>query len=133
MPPVIPEDPSYPFQSICADFFTLDSTNYLIIVDRYSNWLNIFKLSSDSTGNLVKQLRDCISTFGIPATFTSDGAKVFTSKIFEDFCSRWGIVHRVSTGYNPRANKRAELAVKHAKRLIRGNISQTGTLNTDQS
>ena len=63
---------------------------------------------------------------------TTDGAKVFTSSTFESFCSKWGIVHRVSTAYNPRANKRAELAVKHAKRLIRGNTSQTGSLDTDK-
>ena len=37
----------------------------------------------------------------------------------------------VSTAYHPRANKRAEVAVKSAKRLIRGNTSQTGTLHTD--
>ena len=37
MPPIIPEDPSYPFQSLCADFFTLDSNIYLVVVDRYSN------------------------------------------------------------------------------------------------
>ena len=35
----------------------------------------------------------------------------FTSKVFEDFCCRLGIVHRISTAYNPRAYKRAELAV----------------------
>ena len=57
---------------------------------------------------------------------------MFTSSTFESFCSKWGIVHRVSTAYNPRANKRAELAVKHAKRLIRGNTSQTGSLDTDK-
>ena len=50
----------------------------------------------------------------------------------EDFCCRWGIVHRVATAYNPRANKRAEVGVKSAKRLIRGNITQTGSLQTDK-
>ena len=132
MPPIIPEDPTYPFQSLCADFFTLDSRNYFVVVDRYSNWLTVFKLAADKTEEVIRVMRQYISTFGIPATFTSDGARVFTSKLFEDFCSKWGIVHRVSTAYNPRANKRAELAVKHAKRIIRGNTSQTGTLDTDK-
>ena len=50
----------------------------------------------------------------------------------EDFCDRWGIIHRVATAYNPRANKRAEVGVKSAKRLIRGNLTQTGTLHTDR-
>lgn len=131
MPPTMPEEPSYPFQSICADFFSLGSRSYLVIVDRYSNWLTILKLAKDTTEETLKALRQFIITFGIPVTLTTDGARVFTASQFEEFCSKWGIIHRVSTAYNPQANKRAELAVKHAKRLIRGNTSQTGSLNTD--
>ena len=107
MPPTEPEQPIYPFQSVCADFFHISPNNYLALVDRYSNWLSISKLPTDSSEELVKVLRDYIATFGIPSTLTTDGAKVFTSKLVEDFCSRWGIVHRVATAYNPRANKRA--------------------------
>ena len=57
---------------------------------------------------------------------------MFTSKLMEDFCHRWGIIHRVATAYNPRANKRAEVGVKSAKRLLRGNLSQTGSIMTDK-
>ena len=74
-----------------------------------------------------------MSIFGIPVVLTSDGAKVFTSREMEAFCHKFGIIHRVNTNtaYHPRANKRAEVAVKSAKRLIRSNSSQTGTLHTD--
>ena len=131
MPPVLPTEPSYPFESICADFFSLGTKTYLALVDRYSNWLTILKFSKDTTENWITALRQFITTFGIPVTITTDGAKVFTSKAFEDFCCKWGIIHRVSTAYNPQANKRSELAVKHAKKMIRGNTSQTGSLDTD--
>ena len=131
MPPTEPEHPTYPFQSICTDFFTIAPNNYLAVVDRYSNWLSVFKLAKDNSTEVINVLRDYISTFGIASTLTSDGASVFTSKEVEDFCDRWGIVHRVSTAYNPRANKRAEVAVKSAKRLVRRNVSQTGSLQTD--
>ena len=49
-----------------------------------------------------------------------DVARVFTSKVFEDIYCQWGIVYRISTAYNPRANKRAELAVtlEHDSYLI---------------
>ena len=131
IPPTEPEHPTYPFQSICMDFFSVTPNNYLAVVDRYSNWLSIFQLAKDTSEEVIKVLRLYISTFGIVSTITSDGAKVFTSKQMEDFCDRWGIIHRVSTAYNPRANKRAEVAVKSAKRLVRRNVSQTGSLNTD--
>ena len=132
MPPVEPEQPTYPFQSICADFFHMAPYNYLAIVDRYSNWLSVFKLPRDDSTEVVTILRDYIGVFGIPCTLTTDGAKVFTSKLVEDFCTRWGIIHRVSTAYNAEANKRSEVGVKSAKRLIRGNCSQNGDLNNDR-
>ena len=91
-----------------------------------------FILPRDDSAEFIKILRGYISVFGIPCTLTTDGAKVFTSKLVEEFCMRWGIVHRVSTAYNPRANKRAEVAVKSAKRLIRGNRDQTGNIDNDR-
>lgn len=33
-----PTSPAYPFQCICADFFHYKETNYLVIVDLFSNW-----------------------------------------------------------------------------------------------
>ena len=132
MPPVYPEAPVYPFQSICADFFTVNSANFLAIVDRFSNWLSVFQLSKDTSECLLTVLRNYFATFGIPITFTSDGAKIFTSKLVEDFFNRYGVVHRVTTAYNPKSNKRAEIAVKSAKRMIRTNLSQSGSLDTDK-
>ena len=37
-PPTALVEPEYPFQCICADFFSYKGIHYLIIVDRYSNW-----------------------------------------------------------------------------------------------
>ena len=99
MPPTEPEHPTYPFQSICLDFFHIAPNNYLAVVDRYSNWLSVFQLPKDTSAEVVKVLREYLSIFGIPTTITSDGASVFTSKLMEDFCTRWGIVHRVATAY----------------------------------
>ena len=132
MPSVEPEYPTYPFQSICADFFHISPCNYLAIVDRYSNWLSVFKLPKDDSTSVIKVLREYIGIFGIPCSLTTDGATVFTSKQMEGFCSRWGIIHRVSTAYNAQANKRSEVGVKAAKRLIRGNLTQTGELDNDR-
>ena len=39
--------PAYPFHSICADFFTVEGSNYLAVVDRYSGWLSLFSLPKD--------------------------------------------------------------------------------------
>merc|ERR1711942_524975 len=114
------------------DFFHLAPHNYFAVVDRYSNWLSVFKLAKDNSEEIIKILRDYFSCYGIPVSATTDGASVFVSKLLEDFFDRWGVVHRVATAYNPRANKRSEVGVKSAKRLVRGNLAQDGSLHTDK-
>ena len=131
-PPVLPDQPAYPFHSITGDFFTVNSRNYLALCDRYSNWLSIFKLAKDDSANIIKTLRDYSTTFGIPAILSTDGASVFTSKQMEEFCKRWGINHRVSSAYYARSNKRAEVGVKSAKRLVRDNLLPDGGLDCDK-
>ena len=72
------------------------------------------------------------STFGVAQVLCTDGAKVYTSAEMNKFYSLWGITHRVSSAYHPAANKRAEVGVKSAKRIIRENVGPNGTLNTNK-
>ena len=106
--------------------------HYLIIVDKYSNWLIILKLGKNDSRHLIQAFRSYFSTFGVAEVLCTDGARMYTSSEFENFCKLWGIVHRVSTAYNPAANKRAEVGVKSAKRLIRDNVGPGGSLDTNQ-
>ena len=131
-PPTFPEQPLYPFHSVCADFFTIHSRNYLAFCDRYSEWLSVFKLAQDDSANIIKVLRDYCCTFGIPAILSTDGASVFTSDQLRIFCSNWGIFQRISSAYYPRSNKRAEVGVKSAKRLVRDNLHTNGSLDNDR-
>ena len=38
LPPVPPPVPRHPFQLISSDYFHYDGHNYLVIINRYSNW-----------------------------------------------------------------------------------------------
>ena len=131
LPPSPPTAPLYPFQSVVCDFFTLSARTYVALADRYSNWLSVLQLPKDTSKELIKALRSYFSTFGIPEVFSTDGASIFTSSDFTDFCHRWGIQQRISSAYFPRSNKRAEVAVKSAKRMIRDSVGPGGTLDTD--
>ena len=66
IPPVPPILPDYPFQCVCADFFTNQGVSYLVIVDRYSNW-PIMEKSHDGAKGLISSLRKTFTTFGVPA------------------------------------------------------------------
>ena len=131
LPPSPPVAPLYPFQSMVCDFFTLEGRTFAAIADRYSNWLSILQLKRDTSQELISSLRSYFSTFGIPELFSSDGASIFISADFVSFCRRWGIQQRISSAYFPRSNKRAEVAVKRAKRMIRDSLGPGGSLDTD--
>ena len=89
------------------------------LTDRYSNWLSILKLDKDTYNALIDTLRNYFVTFGVPELLSTDGASIFTSYTFRDFCIRWAVKQRVSSAYHPRSNKRAELAVKMQRDLFR--------------
>ena len=45
---------------------------------------------------------------------------------------KWGITLRESSARYPNSNDRAECAVKAAKKLVTGNKTPSGSLNTDK-
>ena len=130
-PPLDIVPPEFPFQQICADYFTYNNQDYVVIVDRYSNWPMVYRSESGAEG-LVKRLRETFVTFGIPEEITSDGGPQFTAGKTRDFLEKWGVRHRLCSVANPHANSRAELAVKTVKRMLADNSSPTGSLDTDK-
>ena len=134
-PALPPEDiphPTYPFEHVVGDFFSFHSRQYLALADRYSGWLSVLQLPSDDSPHVIKAIRNYSTTFGIPVTLSTDGASVFTSKAMKEFCRKWDIYQRVSSAYHPHSNKRAEVAVKSAKRMVQKNLGPHGQLDTDR-
>ena len=121
----------YPFQKVCCDYFHHNNTEYVVLVDRYSNWPMVFKADSGAEG-LVKRLREAFVTFGIPEELTSDGGPQFRAGKTQDFLTSWGVHHRISSVANPHANCRAEVAVKTVKRMLMDNTGPTGSLDVDK-
>ena len=129
-PPEVVTPPEYPFQRICADYFQHSNNNYLVIVDRYSNWPTVFR-EGGKAENLISRLRDFFETFGVPEELTSDGGPQFTAGVTVDFLKSWGVHHRITSVGNPHANARAEIAVKTIKRMLMANTLPSGSLNSD--
>ena len=77
-------------------------------------------------------MRKLFATFGVPAEVSTDSGPQFKGGVFQDFLSRWGIHHRISSAHHPSSNGRAELAVKMTKRLLRNNTTKDGKLDTDE-
>ena len=120
----------YLFQNLCADYFQHTGNNYLIIVDRYSNWPMVFQEKGKAEG-LVSRLRDMFVTFGVPEELTTDGGPQFTASVTQTFLEAWKVRHRLCSVGNPHANSRAEIAVKTVKRMLMSNTLPSGSLNCD--
>ena len=129
-PPYPLMSPDYPFQCVCADYFTHRGVNYLVIVDRYSNWPIVDRASGGASG-LLACLRQTFATYGIPDELSSDGGPEFTSTATRKFLQDWGVHHRLSSVAFPHSNCRAEVGVKTVKRLIADSTTPNGDLDTD--
>lgn len=125
--------PEYPFQMICADYFHYKGNNYIVVVDRYSNWPCVMKVAG---GGSSKEFIQCIKSiseiFGIPEEISTDGGVQFTAYETKKFFEAWGIRHRISSVAFPHSNTRAELGVKTIKRTLVGNLREDGSLDSDR-
>ena len=70
-------------------------------------------------------------TYGAPEELSTDGGPLFTSSAFQEFLRTWCVKHRLSSVAYPQTNGREELAVKTAKRIVKGNAGLQGSLDND--
>ena len=119
------------FACLKIDHFYTNRFIYIIIVDRYSGWpcVYYFKDSIANSNNLIHICRELFSSYGVPEEISTDGGPQFTSHQFKLFLKTWDIHHRLSSAEYPQSNGRAEVGVKTAKRIIRDNISNDGSMN----
>lgn len=123
--------PSRPFESVSADLFSYAGWEYLVMVDRYSGWINVAKCGhSTHSSSVITHLKAWMVDQGIPVVLTSDNGTQFSSAEFQNWCKRWGIRHVPSSPHNPQSNGLAEAAVKSVKTLL-AKTSPSGDLNSD--
>ena len=119
--------PAYPFQCICADYFHYKGVNYLVAVDRYSNW-PIVERAHDG---LIECLRCIFATYSIADKCATNRGPQFSAQSTQQFLKDWRVHHCLSSVPFPHSNCRAEIRVKTVKRLITNNTSPQCNLNTN--
>ena len=68
---------------------------------------------------MVLKLKSHFARYGCPDKVISDNRPQFTSDTYQKFTSMWEFEHLTSSPSNPKANGKAESAVKTAKNLLR--------------
>ncbi len=111
--------PTRVFEEIGADYFEVRGKHFLALVDRLSGFPMVYKCTGSPTAaSTVDALRHCFAHVGCPIRILTDGGLQFTAQETQDFLSRWGVRHRLSSAHYPQSNGLAESAVKSLKLLL---------------
>ena len=100
-----------------ADLFQVGNSHYLLLVDRYSGFPLVAKLSSLTSKSVVERLHGWFELVGFPCTIQTDGDPQFCLE-FRSFCDRFSVIHELSSPYHPSSNGSAGAAVKNMKAII---------------
>ena len=112
------ELPDYPWQKVGSDLFELKGVHYLLVVDYFSRFVEISKMSSTTSASIISALKSIFSRYGIPMIFISDNGPQYASTEFKEFSQTYNFQHLTSSPYYPQGNGLAERMVQTVKRLL---------------
>lgn len=95
------------------------NSQYLVVIDAHSKWIEVCKVSSTNAEITIKQLRDIFARFGLPNEIVTDNGPAFISEKFSEFMLRNGICHRLISPRHARSNGAAENAVGLVKKCLK--------------
>ena len=64
--------PARPWESIATDLFELRGKDYLVTVDYYSNFIEVDRLFSNTSIEVIHKLKAHMARYGIPERVVSD-------------------------------------------------------------
>ncbi len=107
------------WSKVGADLCELNGRTLLVIVDYYSNFIEVARVTSTTTRSIVKDLKAMFACYGVPDVLVTDNGPQFISAEFAVFARTWDFEHITSSPHHPQSNGKAENAVKTVKRLFK--------------
>ena len=108
-----------PWQSISADLFEFNGTQYLITTDRYSNFFELDILTSMTARAVINKLKPHLARYGLPDRLTTDNGPQFNCAEFQKFAAEYQFEHVKTSPWYPQSNGKAENGVKTAKNILK--------------
>ena len=112
------EIPDRPWQTVGTDLFEWDGTNFLLIVDYYSRYVEIERLRNIRSATVIKKTKAVFSRHGIPEKVISDNGPCYSSHEFATFAKEWDFKHTTSSPHYPKSNGLSEKFVQTVKRIL---------------
>ena len=114
-----------PMERVHIDFGEKDGHPFLVVVDAFTKWPEIFPTRDMVASTVIRCLRQVFSRFGIAETLVSDNGPSLIAKEVENWLSQIGCTHITSPDYHPKSNGLAERMV----RTIKEHLKVTRTVN----
>jgi len=118
--PMTPHNvPDRPWAKVGADLFELHGQHYLLLVDYYSNYFELMRLTSSTRAkSVIDAMRSQFARHGIPEVLMSDNGPQFSCSEFRVFAESWDFEHITSSPRFPQSNGQVERAIATVKNLV---------------
>lgn len=91
------EFPPRPWSTVGADLFQIDNKQYLVIVDYFSRYFEVAKLTSTTSEAVIDHIKSIFARHVKHEVVLSDNGPQFASEIFRQFTRDWGFSHVTSS------------------------------------
>ena len=118
-PMIAHELPQRPWQNVATDLFMLENEQYLIVVDYYSRYFELERMSTTTSSAIINKLKAIFARHGIPEKLVSDNGPQFSAQEFAHFANEWDFRHITSSPTYPQSNGLVEKSVHIAKQLLK--------------
>ena len=113
------EGPKTPWSMVAANLFECIGATYLVVVDYYSEFIEIEKLENDTRSSaVIEAMSKIFAAHGIPDKVITDNGPQFASYEFSKFTYEWNFFWVSSSPTHSQSNGMAEKAVQTAKNII---------------
>ena len=84
-PMIVNKCPDYPWQKVAADLVQLKTATYLTVVDYFSRYVDVAKLGTTTSNQVIQTLKGIFSRHGISEVVVSDNGPQFSSQEMRTF------------------------------------------------
>lgn len=95
------EIPEVPFMKLGADIAEFAGRDYLVVVDYFSRWIEVYPLHRKTSSAIIPKLKEIFARFGIPRQLVADNMP-FGSFEMVSFASEWGFSITTSSPHYPK-------------------------------
>ena len=111
-----------PWKRIHVDFLEDKGQHFLLVVDSYSKWMEVFPMESTTAAVTIVAIRNLFARYGLPEELVSDNGPQFISHEFKNFLKENCVKQTLCPPYHPASNGLAEKHVQTFKHMFKKHV-----------